>query len=189
MRFFGSRGLAAPTDAWQDHVFSHALPFYLFDLPFYSDLLGFVFVLAILCAVLFWVTARGWQLVERFRYGQLLDGPSRNVSLGSYLRLPGATRVPFVRVMAVILLLGFAAWVYLGNYRAAIQVSRLHDRRRLRGRKNHAASALAADYLRLGGAASGVAVEVQAGGRPGVVLFHFADCVAGRRSRCLRAAQ
>ncbi len=25
MRFFGSRGLAAPPDAWQDHVFSHAL--------------------------------------------------------------------------------------------------------------------------------------------------------------------
>jgi len=116
MRFFGSRGLAAPPDAWQDHVFSHALPFYLFDLPFYSDLLGFVFVLAILCALLFWVTARGWQLVERLRYGQLLDGPSRNISLGSYLRLPGATRVPFVRILAVILLLGFAGWVYLGNY-------------------------------------------------------------------------
>ncbi len=30
--------------------------------------------------------------------------------------MPGATRTPFVRVMAVILLLGFAAWVYLGNY-------------------------------------------------------------------------
>jgi uncharacterized membrane protein (UPF0182 family) len=116
MRFFGSRGLAAPTEAWQDKVFSHALPFYLFDLPFYSDLLGFVFVLAILSAVLFWVTARGWQLVERFRYGQLLDARTRNISLGSYLRLPGATRTPFVRVIAVILLLGFAGWVYLGNY-------------------------------------------------------------------------
>src|SRR5208337_2050504 len=60
MRFFGSRGLTAPPDAWQDHVFSHALPFYLFDLPFYSDLLGFLFVLAILSALLFWATARGW---------------------------------------------------------------------------------------------------------------------------------
>ncbi len=116
MRFVGSRGIAAPADAWQDHVFSHALPFYLFDLPFYSDLLSFVFVLAILSAVLFWVTARGWQLFERLRFGQLLDGPKRTVSLGSYLRLPGAARAPFVRVIAVILLLGFAAWVYLGNY-------------------------------------------------------------------------
>ena len=53
MRFFGSRGLTAPPDAWQDRVFSHALPFYLFDLPFYSDLLGFLFVLAILSALCF----------------------------------------------------------------------------------------------------------------------------------------
>ena len=68
MRFFGSRGLSAPPDAWKDPVFSHALPFYLFDLPFYSDLLAFVFVLAILSAVIFWATARGWQLVDHFRF-------------------------------------------------------------------------------------------------------------------------
>jgi uncharacterized protein len=116
MRFFGSRGLTAPPDAWQDHVFSHALPFYLFDLPFYSELLGFLFVLAILSALLFWATARGWQLVERARYGRLVNGRTTTIDLGGYLRLPGATRAPFVRVIAVILLLGFAAWVYLGNY-------------------------------------------------------------------------
>ena len=75
MRFFGSRGLKAPPEAWQDHVFSHSLPFYLFDLPFYSDVLGFLFGLAILCALLFWATARGWQLSERMRYGQLINGP------------------------------------------------------------------------------------------------------------------
>ena len=115
MRFFGSRGLSAPPDAWQDRVFSHALPFYLFDLPFYSELLGFLFVLAILSALLFWATARGWQLVERFRYARL-DGRTTAIDLQGYLRLPGAIRTPFVRVLAVILLLGFAAWVYLGNY-------------------------------------------------------------------------
>lgn len=116
MRFFGSRELAAAPDAWQDKVFSHPLPFYLFDLPFYSDLLAFLFVLAILCVLLFWATARGWQLIERFRYGRLLDGRATNIDLGEYLRLPGAARAPFVRVLAVILLLGFAAWIYLGNY-------------------------------------------------------------------------
>ena len=117
MRFFGSRGLAAPADAWKDPVFSHALPFYLFDLPFYSDLLGFVFVLAILCAIVFWATARGWQLIEYFRFNR-----SRGVrgtgtlDLRQQLVLPGATRAGFVRIIAAILLLGFAAWVYLGNY-------------------------------------------------------------------------
>ncbi|MGC2111052.1 MAG: UPF0182 family protein [Candidatus Korobacteraceae bacterium] len=116
MRFFGSRGLSVPSDAWRDPVFSHGLPFYLFDLPFYSDLLGFLFVLAILSALLFWVTARGWQLFERVKYGQLMDSRSGTINLRDYLRLPGATRAPFVRIIAVILLLGFAAWVYLGNY-------------------------------------------------------------------------
>jgi len=116
MRFFGSRGLAAPPEAWQDHVFSRPLPFYLFDLPFYSDLLGFLFGLAILSALLFWGTARGWQLSERVRYGRLIDGSGRPIDFGEYLRLPGASRNSFVRMLAVIILLGFAAWIYLGNF-------------------------------------------------------------------------
>ena len=116
IQFAGSRGLPSPAEVWQDKVFSHSLPFYLFDLPFYSDLLGFLFGLAILSAVVFWVTARGWQLYERLRFGRLITGPGNTINLGEYLRLPGATRVPFVRVIAVILLLGFAAWVYLGNF-------------------------------------------------------------------------
>jgi uncharacterized membrane protein (UPF0182 family) len=117
MRFFGSRGLAAAPDAWKDQVFSRGLPFYLFDLPFYSQLLGFVFVLAILCALVFWATARGWQLAERFRYGRLRSGPDNTITLEpNTLLLPGGTRAGFVRIIAVILLLGFAVWIFLGNY-------------------------------------------------------------------------
>ncbi|PYU31106.1 MAG: UPF0182 family protein [Acidobacteria bacterium] len=110
MRFWGSRGVTLATNAWKDQVFSHALPFYLFSLPFYSEVLGFVFVLAILCALLFWVTARGWQL-------WLSRGMARNLDRGfEALLLPGATRTGFVRAIAAILLLGLAAWVFLGNY-------------------------------------------------------------------------
>ena len=116
MRFFGSRGLPVPPDAWKDPVFSHALTFYLFDLPFYSDLLGFVFVLAILSAVVFWATARGWQLLEHFRFSRLRGGDRTDTISFGRLLLPGATRAGFVRAIAVILLLGFATWVYLGNY-------------------------------------------------------------------------
>ncbi len=117
MRFVGARGLAEPAGAWKDQVFSRALPFYLFDLPFYAQVLGFVFVLAILCALVFWATARGWQLAERFRYGTLHEGPQRTLTLDAgTLLLPGATRAGFVRVISVIFLLGFAAWIYLGNY-------------------------------------------------------------------------
>src|SRR5271154_4760113 len=115
MRFFGSRGLAPAADAWKDPVFSHTLPFYLFDLPFYSQVLSFGFVLAILCALVFWATARGWQLAERFQ----LDRLSRTSTFDlepRVLLLPGASRAGFVRVVTVVLLLGFAAWVFLGNY-------------------------------------------------------------------------
>jgi uncharacterized protein len=117
MRYFGSRGLAVPPGAWKDQVFSRGLPFYLFDLPFFAQVLGFAFVLAILCALVFWATARGWQLMERFRYGSLQEGPNRILTLGpESLLLPGATRAGFVRIITVILMLGFAVWVYLGNY-------------------------------------------------------------------------
>jgi uncharacterized protein len=117
MRFFGSRGLTVSADAWKDQVFSRGLPFYLFDLPFYGQVLGFVFVLAILCALVFWATARGWQLFERFRYGGLNSGPHKVLTIEpGTLLLPGASRAGFVRVLTVILLLGFTVWVYLGNY-------------------------------------------------------------------------
>ncbi len=110
MRFFGSRGGTLPSATWTDPVFSRALPFYLFDLPFYSEVLGFVFVLAILCALVFWATARGWQLWLR-------GGSLKAFDLGPHgLLLPGAARTGFVRVIAAILLLGLATWVFLGNY-------------------------------------------------------------------------
>ena len=116
MRFFGSRGLAVPADAWKDQVFSRGLPFYLFDLPFYSEVLG-----VCVCAG------------DSLRPGLLGHGPGMAVgrtflrwlmagraglfSIGARaLLLPGASRAGFVRIMAVILLLGFAAWVFLGNY-------------------------------------------------------------------------
>jgi len=117
MRFFGSRGLIAAPDAWKDQVFSRGLPFYLFDLPFYSQVLGFAFGLAIFCALVFWATARGWQLAERFRYGRMRIDSGNTLVLGpNTLLLPGATRAGFVRIISVIILLGFAVWVFLGNY-------------------------------------------------------------------------
>lgn len=39
MSYAGSRGIVLPPDAWKDQVFHRSLPFYLFDLPFYSELL------------------------------------------------------------------------------------------------------------------------------------------------------
>ena len=47
------------------------LKFYLFDLPFYSDLRGYLLALVIVCVLLYWVAARGWQL--RHRLPELRD--------------------------------------------------------------------------------------------------------------------
>ncbi len=119
IRFFGSRNIAVAADAWKDQVFSRPLPFYLFDLPFYSQVLGFVFSLALICALLFWITARGWQLAETLRFQRnefVTRGPRGLEFEPRTLLLPGASRAGFLRVIAVIMLLGFAAWVYLGNY-------------------------------------------------------------------------
>jgi uncharacterized membrane protein (UPF0182 family) len=110
MRFWGARGVRLPPNAWNDPVFSHDLSFYFFKLPFYSQVLGFVFVLAIVCAVLFWATARGWQLWLRGGQFSDLEGGFRA------LRLHGASRTGFARAMAAILILGLAVWVFLGNY-------------------------------------------------------------------------
>ena len=46
-----------------------------------------------------------------------MTGRGRTLTIGpGSLLLPGATRAGFVRIITVILLLGFAAWIYLGNY-------------------------------------------------------------------------
>jgi uncharacterized membrane protein (UPF0182 family) len=119
MRFFGSRRLTLPADAWKDQVFSRPLSFYLFSLPFYSQVLQFIFVLAILCSLVFWATARGWQLAERFRFERdrrLVRTPGTFDFEPRSLILPGASRTGFLRTIAVIVLLGLAAWFFLGNY-------------------------------------------------------------------------
>ena len=110
MRFFGSRGLTLPPDAWRDQVFSRPLSFYMFDLPFYSEALWFEFALVILCALIFWATARGWQLWISGGGLSTLDRRARA------LMLPGASRTGFVRIIVALLLLGLAALFFLGNY-------------------------------------------------------------------------
>lgn len=117
MSYAGSRGIAHPPDAWKDPVFGRALTFYLFDLPFFSELLGFLFGLTILCVLVFYATARGWQLSDRFRRWRQSGGSPEQFELDpGALLLPGATSAGFLRVMGALLLVGVAAWVWLGNY-------------------------------------------------------------------------
>ncbi len=118
MTFAGSRGIQPAPEAWKDPVFGRALPFYLFDLPFYSELLRFLFTLSILAVVVFWLTARGWQFADAFRQWRATGGTPETFPLDTHaFQLPGATQTGFARVIVTILLASFAAWIFLGNYK------------------------------------------------------------------------
>jgi uncharacterized membrane protein (UPF0182 family) len=111
VRFAGSRGLPAAASAWHDSVFNLPLSFYLFDLPFYILLRGYVLALAIVCILVYWVAARGWQL--RFQLPQLRE--SRDLDPAIF-RLEGGLESKFLRGAGVALLLAMALRFYLGRY-------------------------------------------------------------------------
>ncbi|HCC59110.1 MAG TPA: UPF0182 family protein [Solibacterales bacterium] len=111
VRYIGSRGLPAVASSWHDNVFGKNLGFYLFDLPFYSALLGYVLALAVVAGVLFWITARGWQL--RYRMAEVRD--MRELDLG-LLRLPGGLESGIFRTILTLFLLALAVHFFLGRF-------------------------------------------------------------------------
>ena len=81
VRYFGGWSLPVAATAWRDSVFGLPLGFYLFDLPFYALLRGFVLALAVAAGVVYWLTARGWQL--RHRITRLPEGTTIWISVSS----------------------------------------------------------------------------------------------------------
>src|SRR4029077_16033787 len=108
VRFAGSRGLPAAATGWQDSVFQKPLSFYVFDLPFYLMLRGYVLAIVIFCILLYWVAARGWQL--RFRFPEIREPRELDAS---FFRLEGGLESRFLRGAGVILLLAMALRFYL----------------------------------------------------------------------------
>jgi uncharacterized protein len=111
VRFAGSRGLAASATGWRDSVFQQPLSFYLFDLPFYNLLRGYVLGLVIVAILLYWIAARGWQL--RYRMSELRNMQELDAS---FLKLEGGLESRFLRGAAVVLLLALACRFYLERY-------------------------------------------------------------------------
>ena len=74
LRFAGSRSLPA-SGASTIPIFGKPVTFYLFDLPFWSDLRGYIFAVVIVAILVYWLVARGWQL--RFTLPDLARGPVR----------------------------------------------------------------------------------------------------------------
>ena len=112
VRYVGGRGVAAKASSWHDPVFGQPLPFYLFDLPFYSDLLGLIVGLTFFAMLIYWLTARGWQLRHVFpqvrEEGLAFDLRD--------LRLQGAMESFYLRGAATLLLIALAGRFYLSRY-------------------------------------------------------------------------
>ena len=90
LRFVGSRALTGE-GTFHDPIFGKPATFYLFDLPFWSDLRGYVFVVVILTILVYWLVARGWQL--RFSFPELRSG---SIDL-SFFHLSGGLESRFLR--------------------------------------------------------------------------------------------
>ena len=111
VRFLGSRDLPAAADAWRDPVFSRPLSFYLFGLPFYSLLRAYVLGVTLAAMLVYWASARGWQL--RGELPQWRDANEIDVRV---LTLRGGLESTFLRTAAAIALLAFAVRFYLGRF-------------------------------------------------------------------------
>lgn len=109
LRFAGSRSLSTSA-GFHDPVFGKPVTFYLFDLPFWSDLRGFIFAVVIVTILVYWVTARGWQL--RFTLPDITRGPL-DLSL---FRLSGGLESRFLRGALAFFLVALAARFYLARF-------------------------------------------------------------------------
>ena len=109
VRYMGSS--PAEPGAWRDPVFGLPLSFYLFGLPFYSMLRGYVLALVIVCVLLYWIAARGWQV--RFRFPEMRNATELDPTI---FRLEGGLESRFLRGAAAIFLLALALRFFLARY-------------------------------------------------------------------------
>ena len=111
--FYGAQRAGAVATPWRDPIFGNSLSFYLFELPFYSQLLGLLLGIVFVSALLFWVTARLWQLsrqMPRWRDEQTVNlGPAD-------LMLAGGLESALLRGLVALVLLAMAARSWLARF-------------------------------------------------------------------------
>lgn len=111
VRYFGGRQIPAVAAEWHDSVFNLPLRFYLFDLPFYTLMRRFLLGLAVLSALVYWVSARGWQLIKSLPEMQESGQFDPRI-----FRLEGGLESRFLRGVAAIVLLALGLQFFLGRY-------------------------------------------------------------------------
>jgi uncharacterized protein len=111
VRYFGGRDLGGAATAWHDPVFGNPLSFYLFKIPFYSDLLGLLLGIVVLGGLIYWIAERGWEVTGRV--GDWKNVQEINIA---HLNLAGALKSNFLRGLGAVFLLSMAARFFLARY-------------------------------------------------------------------------
>jgi uncharacterized membrane protein (UPF0182 family) len=111
VRYFGGKDLGGAATAWRDPAFGNPLAFYLFKIPFYSDLLGLATAIVVIAVLMYFLAERFWHL-----RATLPDW--RNVQEFNLadLRLAGAFVSRFFRGMVAVFLVALAVRFFLGRY-------------------------------------------------------------------------
>lgn len=109
VRFAGSLGSSSGSE-WLDPVYSKPLSFYLFDLPFVLSLRNYVMALLVVSGLVFWFSARIWQLIETApRLGEKL-------AIEDVFELSTALESKFLRGLGALVLVGLAVNAWLSRY-------------------------------------------------------------------------
>jgi uncharacterized membrane protein (UPF0182 family) len=107
-RYAGGSGLDS---AWHDPAFGRSLNFYFFELPFYTQLIGFVELCAAAGGIVYYLTARAWQLKIKF------PGMWSSAQIDwDDLRRLGRLETGLLKVMLALFLAGLAIYFWLGRY-------------------------------------------------------------------------
>ena len=107
----GSTAASAGAAAWADPVFGRPLSFYFFELPFYDMLVTFLATVAFAAGVLYYVTARGWQLRRDLPHFE----PGHEIDLRDFFRM-GSFEAGTLRALAALFLFAMAGEFWLGRY-------------------------------------------------------------------------
>jgi hypothetical protein len=113
-RYLGGAATNAATSApasWADPVFGRPLSFYFFELPFYDMLVTFIAVLAFAGGVVYYLTARGWQLRRDMPHFE----PGAQLDLRDLFSV-GPLEAGTVKALAALFLAALAAQFWLGRY-------------------------------------------------------------------------
>ena len=110
-RYVGGTHAGPGAATWTDPVFGRPLAFYFFELPFYDMLVTFIAVVAFAGGVVYYLTARGWQMkrdMPHFQAGHEID-------LRDFLSM-GPLEAGTIRALGALFLVAMGAEFWLGRY-------------------------------------------------------------------------